>query len=129
MRERERLNIPLIRQGLRKFKDAFSLADKDERMSTRGKGETGEIYHSFIITAFSLSFFGLGALGSVSVCLGNREPADRRLSKLSGNFSLFHKLEDPESPGGGGGGRGGGNVGVKLESSQERRDIFLLNTP
>lgn len=70
MRERERLNIPLIRQGLRKFKDAFSLADKDERMSTRGKGETGEIYHSFIITASSLSFFGLGCLGECECVFG-----------------------------------------------------------
>lgn len=125
MRERERLNIPLIRQGLRKFKDAFSLADKDERMSKRGKGETGEIYHFFIITAFSLFFSGLGALRSVSVCLGKREPADRRLSKFSGNFlySTNLRILNP-------GGRGvGGNVRVNFESSQERCDIFLLNTP
>lgn len=40
MREIERLYTPLIRQGLHKFKDSFNLADKDERMSKGGKGET-----------------------------------------------------------------------------------------
>lgn len=65
MREIERLNIPLIRQGLHKFKDGFSLADKDERMRKRGKGETGETSYSFIITAFFWG--GFGAVGSVNV--------------------------------------------------------------
>lgn len=81
MREIERLNIPLIRQGLRQFKGAFSLADKDERMRKRGKGETGETYHSFIITAFSL--FLIWCLGEREcVCLGKRR-VDGRLSEFS----------------------------------------------
>lgn len=39
MREIERLYTPLISRGLHKFKDGFNLADKDERMRQRGKGE------------------------------------------------------------------------------------------
>lgn len=86
MREIERLNIPLIRQGLGKFKDAFSLADKDERLRKRGKGETGETYHSFIITAFSLSFWRrrLGECEGKRVCVwGNGECVDGSLSGFS----------------------------------------------
>lgn len=75
MREIERLNIPLIRQGLHKFKDGFSLADKDERMRTSRKGETGETSYLFIITVF---LGGFGALGSVDVCLA----VEVRLSKV-----------------------------------------------
>lgn len=42
MREIGRLNTPLIRQGLHKFKDSFNLADKDEEMRKAGEGEVGE---------------------------------------------------------------------------------------
>lgn len=88
MREIERLNIPLIRQGLCKFKDAFSLADKDERMRRRGKGETGETYHFFIIAAFSL-FFLICCLGECECVFGETaSPWTADLASLAGTFFI-----------------------------------------
>ncbi len=51
MREIEKLYTPLISWGRYKFKDDFNLADKDERMSKGGKGETGETSYILIIPA------------------------------------------------------------------------------
>lgn len=67
MREIERLNIPLIRQGLHKFKDGFSLADKDERMRVSRKGETGETSYLFIISLFG-GIWCLGERGCMFGC-------------------------------------------------------------
>lgn len=53
MREIERLDTPLINQGLHKFKDGFNLADKDERMRTGGLGEMGQTSYILIIPVFS----------------------------------------------------------------------------
>lgn len=66
MREIERLYTPLISRGLHKFKDGFNLADKDERMWKRGKGEMGETSYILIIPVV----FGWWCLGEC-VCWGS----------------------------------------------------------
>lgn len=69
MREIE-VKHPLIRQGLRKFKDAFSLADTDERMRKAETGETPSLSQP-------LSLLTSAPLG-VGVCLGKRPSGSAR---------------------------------------------------